>query len=358
MRVSRLGDARRRWNRGRALRSGAAWTGLLVSAIFAYLAVRHVRLGEVWTGLRTSNYWWLAPAFVMLAVTVVLKALRWRYLFRRETRPPTRPVLSALLIGYFFNSILPARAGEAARIVVLKRRIGGSGAEATATVVIERAYDVLCLLVLLFVTLPWLPHVTWLHAAVLLAIVLAAGLAIAIVVLALFGARPLSFALRPLARLPFLSRERVDLIAENLAHGFAALRRPRLALGALFWTTLGWLTAGVSTWLLMLGFNLHVSFVGGLFVVIATNLAAILPSSPAAIGVFEAATLAALNPYGVTDSRALSYALVLHALNFIPYVAAGFLLLRGTMRIRGREGNYEDPRARTVGPAARRIGQR
>ena len=320
--------------RGRrdVLRHVFTWAGLFVSGAFAYFGVRHVQFSEVWTGLRTSSYWWLAPALVMLAVSVVIRAIRWRYLFRRETRPPFRPALTSVLIGYFFNSILPARAGEAVRIVALKRLAGTSVAESTGTVVVERTYDTLCLLVLLFVTLPWLPPVRWVHTAVLLAIGLAAGLAIAIVALALFGARPLRFALRALTRFPHLSPERVDLMADNLAHGFAALRRPALALGALTWTMLGWLTLAVSTWLLMLGFDLHVSFAGGLLVVIATSLAMILPSSPSAIGVFEAATLVALNPYGVADSKALSFALVLHALNFIPYIVVGGLLLRGSLR--------------------------
>lgn len=323
--------ARTRSNRARIVRMILSWGGLLVSAVFAYLAVRNVSFAAVWQGLRTSNYWWLVPALGMLALTVVIRALRWRYIFRRETRPAVAPVVNALLVSYFFNSILPARAGEAARIVVLRRRAGTSAAETTATVVIERAYDVVCLLALLFVSVPWLPPVAWLHAAIVLALALALGLAIAVVGLAVYGARPLRVALRPLARLPFFSRERLDEIAENLAHGLAALRSPRLALGALFWTTLGWLTLAVSTWFVMLGFSLHVSLVAGLFVVIATNLAMILPSSPSAIGVFEAAVLVALRPYGITDSQALSYAFVLHALNFVPFVAAGFFLLRGAV---------------------------
>lgn len=318
-------------NLARILRGGLPWAGLLVSAFFAYLAVRHVQFDDVWHGLRTSNYWWLVPSFLMLAVTVFVRALRWRFLFSRETRPGTKPVLLALLIGYFFNNVLPARAGEAARIVVLTRRGGTSGAETAATVVIERVLDVVFLLALLFVTLPWLPEVTWLRPAAVLAVAVATGLAIAIVLLALFEERPLRFALRPLARLPFLSRERVELIATNFARGLVSLRSPRLALGAAFWTALGWLTLAVSTWLLMIGFGIHVSLVGGLFVVVATNLAMILPSSPAAIGVFEAATLVALRPYGISDSQALSYALVLHAMSFIPFVAVGLVLVRGTL---------------------------
>lgn len=313
-------------------RTALSWAGILVSALFAYLAVRHVHFRDVWGGLHTSNYVWLVPAFLALAVTVAIRAFRWRLIFRPETRPSMRSALVALLLSYFFNSVLPARAGEAARIVVLRRRAGTSAAETTATVLIERAFDVLCLLGLLFVTVAWLPHVVWLHAAVLLAVALAAILIGLVIVLALYDARPLRILLRPLGRLPFLSRERVDEIAENFTHGFAALRRPKLALAAVFWTTLGWLTLALSTWFVMLGFSLHISIVGGLFVVIATNLALVLPSSPAAVGVFEAAVLVALRPYGISDSQALSYALVVHALNFVPFVAAGLFLLRGTVR--------------------------
>src|SRR5207237_537534 len=140
-----------------------------------------------WDSLRRSNYWWLVPALAALVIANVLRAFRWQFLFARETRPPFEPVLSAMLIGQFFNNVLPARAGEAARVVALGQTAGTSRVEAAGTVVIERAYDVLTVLVLLFVALPWLPHVTWLRAAAILAIALTAGLLAAFVLLALYG---------------------------------------------------------------------------------------------------------------------------------------------------------------------------
>lgn len=303
------------------------WAGLGVSALFAYLSVRGVHWGEVSHALRTSHYVWLVPSFAVLAVAVLVRGLRWRYLFVRETRPPFGPVMASLLVAYFFNNVLPARAGEAARVVALNQRAGTSRAEAAATVVVERAFDVLSLLVLLFVGLPWFPHVTWLKAAVAVAIGLVAGMLAAIVVLARWGERPLRFALRPAARLPFFSGERVEWAAANLAQGAAGLRRPRLAAAAFAWTTLSWLLVAVSMWLTMRAFDLGLSPAAGLLVVVAVNLAMILPSSPAAVGVFEAATLVALKAYGISDSRALSYALVLHALHFVPYLVIGFLVL-------------------------------
>lgn len=310
------------------LRSRLVWLGLAVTAVFAYLAVRDVHFGDVWQALRDSNYWWTLPSLAALALAVFLRAVRWRSLFVRETRPSLGAVLGALLVGYFFNNVLPARAGEVARVVALKQREGVSRAETAATVVIERAYDVLVLLVLLFILVPWLPPVSWLGAAAVLAVVLATCLAAAIALLARYGERPLRFVLRPLAWLPFVPAERFDAAVRNLVRGLSGLRRPGLALEALLWTSLSWLVLGVSWWLLMLGFDLELPLLAGLLVVIATDLAMILPSAPAAVGVFEAATLVALGAYGIEESRALSYALVLHALNFVPYIAVGALVLQ------------------------------
>jgi uncharacterized protein (TIRG00374 family) len=318
-----------------AWRNTLVLAGLVVSALFAYLAVRGVRLSEVGHALRESNYWWLVPALAALAVANVLRGYRWQFLFAAETRPPYRPVLNGLLIGQFFNNVLPARAGEAARIVYLNQAAATSRAETVGTVVAERAYDVLSVLLMLFVLLPWLPHVTWLRAAAILAVALLAAMVAVFVVLTLFHARPARAAARWLGRLlPFLPVERLEHAAENLVHGLAALRRPRLVLAALFWTTTSWVALGFAAWFVMRGFDLGLSPVAGMLVMVANALAAILPSSPAAVGVFEAAVLVGLNPYRVPKPEALSYALVLHALNFFPYIVAGLVII--VVRVRSR----------------------
>lgn len=301
--------------------------GLLVSAVFAYLAARGVDYPELVRALGRSDYWWLVPSLAALAACVLVRALRWRLMFARASRPPLAPVTGALLVGLFFNNVLPARAGEAARIVALNRSAGTSRAETAGTVVVERAYDVLCLLVLLFVLVPWLPHVTWLRPAAVLGIALAAVLVAAWLALARYGDRPLRAALRPLTRLRFVSVARVDAAGTKLGDGLAALRRPELAAAGIALTLLSWVLLGVSAWLAMLGFHLGLSLAAGMLVTIAVNLAMILPSSPAAVGVFEASVLVALDAYGVTKESALGYALVLHVLNVAPVLVVGLVVL-------------------------------
>jgi uncharacterized protein (TIRG00374 family) len=310
---------------------------LLVSVLFTYLALRGVRFHDVWEGLRATNYWWLVPALAAFAVATALRALRWSFLFARETRPPLPAVLEATLLGQFFNNVLPVRAGEAARILAINRSAGTSRAEALATIAVERAYDVLALLVLLFVTLPWLPHVAWLRAAGILAVAIVAGLAAVLLIARSHGERALRFLLRPLARLPFASVERTDFAAASLLRGLVGLRRVPLALTSFGLTLVSWFVLGVSAWLLMRGFGLGLSLLAGLLVNIAIGLAMILPSSPAAVGVFEAAVPVALKAYKVPHATALSYALVFHALNFFPYVAVGLVLTNThALRLRHR----------------------
>ena len=67
----------------------------------------------------------------------------------------------------------------------------------------------------------------------------------------------------------------------------------------------------------------------GILIAAAIGLALILPSGPAALGVFEAGVVSALAAYDVPHSPALSAALVVHAVNLFPYLAVGGLLLVG-----------------------------
>jgi len=82
-------------------------------------------------------------------------------------------------------------------------------------------------------------------------------------------------------------------------------------------------------------------------VTVAIGLSMILPSPPGAIGVFEGAALIALKAYGVPHSEALPYALVLHAVNLVPFILVGAVLLHHNARHPGPKGAWrlEAPQA-------------
>jgi glycosyltransferase 2 family protein len=305
---------------------------LLLAAGFTYLAVRGVHWHSAWVALKRCDAWWLVPAMAAFALQIVMRAMRWRSLFAPARRPRRGPIMAATLIGYLFNNIMPARAGEAARVVALTQRSPTPVAEIIGTALVERAYDVLSILIIFFCASPWLPHESWFTTAAILAGVAAVALAAVIWVLAVHGDRPLRWLVRPLGRLPGLSAERVEREAATLAHGLSGLRQRRVAIEALLWSLAAWMTSALWAWLVLVAFEPSRGFGAGVLVTVVIGLSMIIPSPPAAVGVFEAAGIAALAAYHVHQSAALPYALVLHVANFVPLVLAGALTLRYAAR--------------------------
>jgi uncharacterized protein (TIRG00374 family) len=298
----------------------------LLTIGFAYYAVRGVDFGEMARAFRESNPWFLLAALAVLLLGFFVRVIRWRFLFSPRSRPALRPATSALLIGQCLNSVLPLRAGDAASIITLHSFAGTSRVETTGTVILARLFDVLALLLLLFAALPWLPEVTWIRAAGTLALALVIFSAALTVFLRVGGERAVRFVLRPTARLPFASEVRVEAAVRNLTEGVIALRSARVGFVAFVWTVVSWLVLGASFWLALLAFDIELSPVAGLFVVIATSLSLVLPAAPASLGVFEAAAVVALGAYDVPRSEALSVGLVVHALGVVPFIIAGLFL--------------------------------
>ncbi len=303
-----------------------------VTLAFSYLALSSINLSLAWRALRTSDYWWLAVALLAFGLGNVARAFRWRSLFAHGRRPPVGVVWNAMMVGYLYNNILPARAGEAARVVVLTQRSSAPATEIVGTVVLERLYDVLAILLIFFAAKPWLPAVSWFDAAAVAALVLAIFIIVAAAVLAIYGDRPLRILLRPLHRFSLFSGERLEHTIEELTNGLSGLRHPRLALEASLWTITAWLCTSLCAYFVSVSFHLHLPLACGLLVAIAIGLGMILPSPPAAVGVFEAAALIALTAYGIPHSSALSYAVVLHLVNFVPYILVGVLTLHYNSR--------------------------
>ena len=80
---------------------------------------------------------------------------RWHYLLRPIKTIPLGRLFPIVCIGYFGNNVYPARAGEVIRAFVLRRNDGVSVSASLATVIIERVFDGLVMLLFVFFALPF-----------------------------------------------------------------------------------------------------------------------------------------------------------------------------------------------------------
>src|SRR5690606_24233893 len=121
--------------------------GFVISGVFVYLALRGLNLREVWLDLRGANYWWLVPGVLVYFVAVWARTWRWHYLLRPIKRIRLAELFPVVVIGYMGNNVYPFRAGEVIRAYVLERNEGVRISASLATIVVERIFDGLVMLI-------------------------------------------------------------------------------------------------------------------------------------------------------------------------------------------------------------------
>ncbi len=131
--------------------------GIAVSAFFIYLTLPGLHLRDVAEAMRTANYWWIAPGIAVYFAGLWVRSWRWHYTLREIKNVPTVRLFPLVCIGYFGNNVYPFRAGELLRSVVLKGTEKIPISSSLATVLIERIFDGLVMLLFVFIALPFAP---------------------------------------------------------------------------------------------------------------------------------------------------------------------------------------------------------
>ena len=335
--------------------------GLLVSAVCLYFVVRGVEWGEVVRHLSEIDLPLFLLSMLLMLAAYFLMTWRWRFLLDpldapslpapdhpRRSRYSLPDLYGKMLTGYFFNAFFPARAGDLVRAYLLGRTTGMRKTTILATVVIEKAFDGIALLLMLLVGLVLLPSVAPGGKAglspELLAWVAGIGLVAAIVCLFLFYkyssglARLVErfFAVTPFPR--WIERLAVRLI-ETFAGGLHILdigdrarRRPGqgprpLAYAAAI-SLLVWLVVAGMFLVALLSFRTPfpielMSPAGLLFTTALVNLGLLVPALPGNVGTYEALCVAAMAVFGVDKELAVAFALIFHVGQLVVTLAVG-----------------------------------
>jgi glycosyltransferase 2 family protein len=299
--------------------------GLLISALFLWLALRGLKLEEVWQDMRGANYGWLVPSVVTYFVAVWARTWRWDYMLRPLKPIPMRRLWPVVVIGYMGNNVYPFRAGELLRSYVLRRREQVPMSASLATVVVERVFDGLVMLIFVFAALPLAPLPS---ETVRLTVIFAS--------LAFFGATVIFFALAAMPQralqltgsltdhfVPARFGPRLMGLVSRFLDGLESLRTFRNVIMIFLTSVLIWLLETVKYWFVMQAFPFDVSFFALMLMNGIVNLATTLPSAPGYVGTFDGPGIAVLVLYGVEQATAAAYTLILHAALWLPVTLLG-----------------------------------
>ena len=302
--------------------------GIAVSSIFVWMALKGLDVASVGEMIREANYIWILPGVGVYFLGVWARTWRWHYMLRHLQDVPMYPLFRIVCIGYMGNNIYPARAGEVLRSYVLKRETGIRMSSSLATVIIERLFDGLTMLLFVFIALPFVdmsggPLETYRSLIVIFTLIFVLGL----IVFLLLATQPATARrlYTPLVHmlLPERFHTRVIEIAERFMVGLESLARGREVFMIFGTSVLIWLFETGKYWFVMHAFDFEVSFFVLMLMNGVVNLATTLPAAPGYIGTFDVPGIQILVAAGVQRTVATAYTAVLHVALWLPITILG-----------------------------------
>ncbi len=305
------------------------WKPLLgagVSTLFIVVALRGLDLGQVWVNVQSANYGWILPGVVAYFIAVWARTWRWHYLLRSVKPISLRTMWPIVVIGYMGNNIYPFRAGEVIRAYMLRKKTGVSISASIATILVERIFDGLVMLLFVFIALPITPGLpTWLRQTIIMASIAFFGALTAFLIIAALPdtSRALyQWTITIFAPPPMQTK--LLVLADRFMEGLSSLNSFSNILMIFITSTIIWLLETVKYWFVMHAFNFKVSFFALMLMNGVVNLATTLPSAPGYIGTFDGPGIEILKVFGVAPVTAAAYTLVLHAALWLPITLLGF----------------------------------
>ena len=301
------------------------WLGMAVSAVFLYLALRGLSLTEVWHNMRTARYWWLLPGVAIYFFGVWARTWRWHYMLRAIKPVPLVRLFPVVCIGYMGNNIYPARIGELLRAFVLRGTEGVSVSASLATILVERIFDGVTMLLFVFVGLPLAPSIPgdWRRFVIVFSLLFFGALGLFFAVAARPQRSQLIYNWLIDQLIPARFREPIRGFADRFMEGLYFLRSGRDVAMIFVTSIVVWLAETAKYWFVMHAFDFSVSFFVLMLMNGVVNLFTTIPSAPGYIGTFDEPGIEILKAFGVNENIAAAYTLVLHAALWLPITVLG-----------------------------------
>ena len=139
---------------GKRIKKAVQWVVmLLLAAVLLYFAFRGVKWADFMDGIRSCDFRWILVSMAASILAFVVRGLRWRQVMLPLNPSITvREAYDGVTVAYLTNFALP-RAGELARCGVISATGKASFESVLGTVVLERSWDMVTYLIILFLVL-------------------------------------------------------------------------------------------------------------------------------------------------------------------------------------------------------------
>ena len=296
---------------------------LLVSSIGLYYAFDDIEFSEIFHHFSSLDIIKFALSIIILMFSCIIRAKRLKYIISPlDENITTHHLFGATMIGYFGNGILFFRLGELLKAYSISQGNNIRTSESFGVIMLERVIDALTVLFLLICALPFFPIENqtfryWIMAFCLVTMVF-------VILLVLMRFIDWESLINSFSFLSKSIRTKTTDVIFKVYNGVGLIFKTKYTLRILFSTIIIWVCYFLMTkWLLEscgILLDLHEVFIMLLMGAIIVSV----PALPGGLGTYEAGITYALSLlFFVSKDLALTYAIISHASNYVPFVLVG-----------------------------------
>lgn len=305
--------------------------GFVISiALLVYLFYK-VDFEKLSSALKDANYWWLIPNIVLIWVTMIFRAYRWKHMVWPIKQISAKRLFSITMIGFMANNVLPFRLGEFVRAYSLSKQEDVSKSASMATIFVERiVFDLLALMIIFVIVLavsPLILNDILQKGSIIVVSVGLVGLLFA-VYLSSRGNRESHILKFLVALLPKSIQPKVESLVARFATGMEFMRDWKRVFWVTYHTFMIWVVMGISNYFILLAFGLHLNIAASFVILVVVSILITVPASPGFVGVYHYGAVLSLGFYGVDQAAALSCSIVMHATQYLVVTLGGLYYLR------------------------------
>lgn len=304
--------------------------GVALCGLFLWLAFRGVPLDQITGALGGLKWGWVLLGLVLSILSTLARGARWRLLcYPNHGQQDFIRLTGILFISQMLNLLVPFRAGELARIYLMREF---STARTLGSIAVEKVLDMLTLLAFLLV-LPLLVGVPeWFREPSQAFILLALGLFGLSLLLYFSRNKLVNWLLNLIRFLPAKWQDRFQNFLVQAMTSLDVFASPGIGVRLMSWSLVIWGLGAAINGMLMRAMGLNLPLAAPLFLLLVLQVGISVPSVPGKLGVFQYLVILALAPFGVGKGVALTYSLVLYLVAFSPHLVFGTLFgIRETM---------------------------
>ena len=270
----------------------------------------------------------------LLVTSCIVRAYRWKLIMDPVEKIPLHDVFSATMVGYFGNGILAFRLGELLRAYSVTSGRHMSATQAFGTVIMERILDLLMVLLVFVLLIPWFPFE---HEGIRLAVYIFSGITFAIILgIFLSWKFNLMGMIGDVAVLQKGIGQKLFQALNKIFDGIVLIKKTNHAVGIVLSSILLWGFYYAITFIILGACDLNLGIIGSGIILVLGSIVIGIPALPGSAGTYDAGIKFSLMVvFGIASEKALTYAIVSHAVSYFPLVIIGMIyFMKGSVRIK------------------------